>query len=400
MSDEQNKQPIGTPRFEQTLDAAQQQDDPFQDPFASPPQQKDEYRALHEKLEAMTRGGERLTEDEATRLAALADERADPNAEINRTTGGAHSQTLNKLSPARQEALWDAGALAGYGYQVKYNNLELQRINEREQKAFIERSDADLDFEQLNREQNGDDLYTAQAKQELREREAEEAEEEALADRDYQIENLDAFPEQRQHKPVLPPHIQKKYQMVNGRFYFDRQPDVVAFEDAGDKLKTKLDSQSVAKDMVDLADARGWQDLRVKGSESFRRSVWIESQARGIEVTGYHPTEADYAALQKRQKELGNDDPSKSPQHDQAEDVRNLPPKDLTKKHPNLASTAAAIAIAEKVSERFHREEDRQQFLSNIRDDLAKRVERNADQPAVKIREPIKEQDQDQTQER
>ena len=56
----------------------------------------------------------------------------------------------------------------------------------------------------------------------------------------------------------------------------------------------------VAADVAKLADAKGWTDIKVTGNDAFRRDVWKEANLRGIEVTGYVPTEQDKRDLDKR----------------------------------------------------------------------------------------------------
>lgn len=67
----------------------------------------------------------------------------------------------------------------------------------------------------------------------------------------------------------------------------------VAFTETGFKLATDANSPSVARFMVDVAQARNWQSLRVSGNEEFRRLVWMEASARGVKALGYEPSPAD-----------------------------------------------------------------------------------------------------------
>lgn len=71
----------------------------------------------------------------------------------------------------------------------------------------------------------------------------------------------------------------------------------VAFTETGFKLATDANSPSVARSMVDVAQARNWQSLRVSGSEEFRRLVWLEAGARGVKALGYEPSPADLERL-------------------------------------------------------------------------------------------------------
>jgi hypothetical protein len=51
--------------------------------------------------------------------------------------------------------------------------------------------------------------------------------------------------------------------------------------------------------MVEVAIAKGWKELKVTGSESFRRSVWLEAAKLGMAVRGYEPKPQDELQLQE-----------------------------------------------------------------------------------------------------
>ena len=373
----QPQQPIIAPEFDKEIG------DLFKDNSV-----QSEYDKLHAKLENMPQGGERLTDEEAQRLAELADERIS-DKDLN-TVGGAGGQSPNNLSPARRAALWDASALAGAGYEVNHANEELHTIHERELRFQAQRAeqkttqiqDKEEEQEQLEHEQKKE---TAKAR----------AEEAALKGRQYQIANLDIVPEQHQKTPLLPDKLMKKYVEVDGKFYYGNATEKLAFEDAGDKLKTKLDSTALAKDMVEIAAARSWSHLQVKGSESFKREVWLEAQSQGIEAKGYSPTDADKAALKKLQQDRGTHTENSI----EATAIREKSPEEIAKTHPNLAPSATAIALAEKVANQLP-DNQKERFVSSVREKLADNVEQNKPQPEIKVKETVQTLDEEITQER
>ncbi|MCE6967521.1 LPD7 domain-containing protein [Cereibacter sphaeroides] len=75
--------------------------------------------------------------------------------------------------------------------------------------------------------------------------------------------------------------------------YRSHDASAPAIVDTGDRLVTKAADRATAIDMIDLATHRGWQSLRVKGPEDFRREMWIEASARGLQTEGYRPTDRD-----------------------------------------------------------------------------------------------------------
>jgi len=104
---------------------------------------------------------------------------------------------------------------------------------------------------------------------------------------------------------LIPSDIENKYLRVGDKFFHPKNTNAAVFEDKGNKLETRSNSETVADELVRIAEARGWGDLKVSGSETFRREVWVEAAARGMQVNGYNPSEADLAELAKRVKEAG-----------------------------------------------------------------------------------------------
>lgn len=84
------------------------------------------------------------------------------------------------------------------------------------------------------------------------------------------------------------------------RFYTDAKTKDVAFRDVGDKLVARQTNAEIVKDLVAIADHRGWASIEVKGHDEFRREVWLEARTAGLEVRGYKPTERDAQYLERR----------------------------------------------------------------------------------------------------
>jgi hypothetical protein len=76
----------------------------------------------------------------------------------------------------------------------------------------------------------------------------------------------------------------------------------VAFTESAFRLSTDTNSPSVARSMVDVAEARHWQSLRVSGHEDFRRMVWLEASLRGVKTIGYEPVAGDQELLRKERE--------------------------------------------------------------------------------------------------
>jgi hypothetical protein len=118
---------------------------------------------------------------------------------------------------------------------------------------------------------------------------------------DNKVESDEIFTAtQSEVKPAIPPDVEKQYLHVGNKFYHPRNTNLVAFEDKGNKLETKSNSEAIAGSMVRIAETRGWDEIKVSGSETFRKEVWLEAASRGMHVKGYSPSEQDRVELAKR----------------------------------------------------------------------------------------------------
>lgn len=103
---------------------------------------------------------------------------------------------------------------------------------------------------------------------------------------------------------AIPPSLAKRYLIAENKFYFRDDPNLLAFEDKGKRLATEHNDPMVARSMVELAHAKNWGSIKVKGTDEFKREVWLSASFRGIEVEGYQPREIDIARLAELRGEL------------------------------------------------------------------------------------------------
>lgn len=97
---------------------------------------------------------------------------------------------------------------------------------------------------------------------------------------------------------VVPSTVMRRFLRVEQDYYFpDKTP---AFSDRGDKLATRGAHPEVVRSLVEIAQARGWASITVKGTEEFRRSAWMEAAQAGLMVAGYQPSALDLAELANR----------------------------------------------------------------------------------------------------
>lgn len=103
---------------------------------------------------------------------------------------------------------------------------------------------------------------------------------------------------------TLPETVANEYKVKDGKFH-DKASDALRFEDHGKKLSTPVEDPKVIAHMVEVASAKNWGALELKGTDNFKQIAWLEAQARGIETKGYQPTERDKEELGKVMVERG-----------------------------------------------------------------------------------------------
>lgn len=80
------------------------------------------------------------------------------------------------------------------------------------------------------------------------------------------------------------------------RFFRNHRASAPMFRDRGGSLVSAQAYPDAVADMLKIARHRGWDQIRVTGDTAFRREVWIQAQALGLEVRGHRPRERDRQA--------------------------------------------------------------------------------------------------------
>jgi Large polyvalent protein-associated domain 7 len=93
----------------------------------------------------------------------------------------------------------------------------------------------------------------------------------------------------------VPEAIAQRFVQVKNKFYF---PDGArAFTDRGNRLTTPSENTEVVRSLIGIAQARGWNEITVKGTERFRKEAWFAAELAGLSVRGYQPTEFEQGHL-------------------------------------------------------------------------------------------------------
>ena len=130
------------------------------------------------------------------------------------------------------------------------------------------------------------------------------ANKEARADTGRPSEKTSAEMQQEkraQPKPVLDLNyetaagLDTRYVRYDGRYLDPNNARTVLFEDKGTKIKTAREDAQTVSDMLDTAQAKNWDSIRISGSREFKRQMWLEAELRGIPNSGYSPGKEDLA---------------------------------------------------------------------------------------------------------
>jgi hypothetical protein len=94
---------------------------------------------------------------------------------------------------------------------------------------------------------------------------------------------------------AVPEEVRRRFVQVKNRYYF---PDGArAFTDRGTRLTTSSENTEVVRSLIQIAEARGWTEVTVRGTERFRKEAWLAARLAGLDVRGYRPSEFEQGHL-------------------------------------------------------------------------------------------------------
>lgn len=226
---------------------------------------------------------------------------------------------------------------------------------------------------------------------------------------------------------LVPDAVAQRFLKVERDYYFpDKTP---AFSDRGNKLATRGAHPEVVRSLIEIAQARGWDSITVKGTDEFRRSAWMEATQAGLQVAGYKPTALDLAELTNKPatntvekgiaKERDAAQPGKAaaaqasqgaatkaagttPSPELAAKARAFEkekPGFVVKKHPELAQAYGVVDAAKKFAEANLSHEVRDEFVSLARRHVMQKILAGEQVKGPRIyMAPVKTKDVEQTQ--
>jgi hypothetical protein len=102
-------------------------------------------------------------------------------------------------------------------------------------------------------------------------------------------------PEKSAPERAVPEEIRRRFVQVKNRYYF---PDGErAFTDRGTRLTTSSENTEVVRSLIQIAEARGWTEVTVRGTGRFRKEAWLAARLAGLDVRGYQPSEFEQGHL-------------------------------------------------------------------------------------------------------
>lgn len=155
----------------------------------------------------------------------------------------------------------------------------------------------------------------------------------------------------------------------------------VAFTESSFRLATDTNSPSIARSMVDVAEARNWQSLRISGSEDFKRLVWLEAAARGVKTLGYEPNPADLERLkvEREARQINRIEPLRDASSTQGAATADKASGRGSGGRRTVLAAIEAILVVNRVPEKR-----REAIMVAAAEKLAQRI-RNGQTPKVKI---------------
>jgi hypothetical protein len=142
----------------------------------------------------------------------------------------------------------------------------------------------------------------------------------------------------------------------------------LAFTESMYRLATDTNNPSVARSMVDVAQTRHWQALRVSGHEDFRRAVWIDASLRNVRVIGFEPLPIDRIVLQKERelRQVNRIEPMAATSVDTAAAKTSVRGSGSRK---TVLAAVEAVLVAQRVPEK-----KREAIMAAAADNLARRL--------------------------
>jgi hypothetical protein len=123
-----------------------------------------------------------------------------------------------------------------------------------------------------------------------------------------------------------PDGIAKRYYVEDRRgerqYFDDYQRRNLAMRATDTSISSKREDLNTIRAMIEIAEARGWHSVEIRGSAEFKREAWIEARARGLEGRGFTPSDSDRQEADRRRAERGQANEVRAVERAQAREDR------------------------------------------------------------------------------
>jgi Large polyvalent protein-associated domain 7 len=187
----------------------------------------------------------------------------------------------------------------------------------------------------------------------------------------------------------FPTNINQQFLLIGNRVVYKDDPKKILFVDKGDKLTTPRDVNALKiNTMLDVAEARGWNEIKLTGTKEFRQQAYMEATARGLAVSGYTPSKEERATAERMAEQRGKlngiqDHPAATRYLDaRSQETR----KEAMKAFPELkAAFSYEYAMHTFAKDRIPLAQ-REAFMSQTRQNIAASIRNGDPLPEVKMR--------------
>ncbi|WP_413705563.1 LPD7 domain-containing protein [Ralstonia sp. Ralssp110] len=143
----------------------------------------------------------------------------------------------------------------------------------------------------------------------------------------------------------IPQKVAALYVAHEGKFV-DRKTEQVHFEDKGRSLSTESNDRSVIAHMVEVAKAKNWGTVTLRGSEEFRRQGWIAAELAGVKSNGFRPRAQDRAMLEAARQEMRISGAQRSTEKENSVEADDGKPAERSAEKPEPTSAATPTPAA------------------------------------------------------
>ena len=197
---------------------------------------------------------------------------------------------------------------------------------------------------------------------------------------------------------ALPESFVDRYIRAGDTLVDARAPARLILVDRGRRLDAPAEySSETVKAMVDIAEARGWSRLAIKGEKEFKAAIYLEGASRGLAVTGYSPSPAEQAvAAHNRNKQFERQqrtavNPTRSETIAEAFKRAKTPAQReaAATKYPELTNAFAKEAVAIAASRSITPPRSREAYVNRFRDTIAFDLAQGREMADIRLRSPM-----------